>query len=58
MGALATLQQNQIFTKEQILNFAGFYNALKKVHNRLVSEGYICRNGELISPDSPPALQK
>jgi hypothetical protein len=42
---------NQNFTGEQIKNFAGFYNSLKTVHNRLVSEGYIIKNGELIPPN-------
>lgn len=41
---------NQNFTEEQIKNFAGFYNSLKTVHNRLVNEGYIIKNGELIPP--------
>lgn len=45
------VEQNQIFTDEQVKNFAGFYNSLKTVHNRLTSEGYIIKNGELTPPN-------
>lgn len=40
-------QQNYNFTKTAIENFAGFHNALKKVADRLVSEGYVLENGKL-----------
>lgn len=30
--------QKYIFTNEEINNFAGFYNSLRKVHNRLIRE--------------------
>lgn len=43
-------QQNQIFTEEQIQNFAGFFNSIKKVHTRLIREGYIIKNGEVVKP--------
>ena len=43
-------QQNQIFTDSQIQNFAGFYNALKKVHNRLIKEGYLVKNKQILPP--------
>lgn len=42
--------QNQIFTDSQIQNFVGFSNAIKKVHLRLIGEGYIIKNGEVFSP--------
>lgn len=45
-------QQNNIFTSEQINNFAGFYNALAKVHNRLIKEGYTIKNGQIIPPQN------
>ena len=43
-------EQSQIFTEEQIKNFAGFYNSLKAVHNRLINEGYTINNGEILPP--------
>jgi len=43
-------QQNLIFSPEQINNFAGFYNALKTVHDRLIAEGYIIKPGQIIPP--------
>jgi hypothetical protein len=45
-------QQNSIFSPEQINNFAGFYNALVKVHNRLIKEGYIIKDGQIIPPQN------
>jgi hypothetical protein len=45
-------QQNLIFTPEQINNFAGFYNALKRVHNRLTKEGYVIKEGQIIAPEN------
>ena len=42
--------QQNIFTEEQISNFAGLYNALKKVHIRLISEGYIIEKDKIIPP--------
>lgn len=45
-------QQNFIFSDEAIKNFAGLYNALKKVHDRLIREGYKIENGEIIKPSA------
>lgn len=42
--------QNQIFTDSQIQNFVGFSNAIKRVHLRLIGEGYIIKNGEIFPP--------
>lgn len=44
-------QQKLIFTQAQINNFAGFYDALKKVHNRLIKEGYTIKDGQIIPPE-------
>ena len=44
------VEQNQIFTDEQVKNFADFSNSLKTIHNRPISEGYIIKNGEIIPP--------
>lgn len=42
--------QNEIFTEEQIRNFADFSNSIKTVHNRLVREGYTIKDGKIIPP--------
>lgn len=44
-------QQNQIFTDEQIQDFADFFNAVRKVHYRLISEGYSIKDGQVTKPD-------
>jgi hypothetical protein len=44
-------KNNDIFTNKQIENFAGFFNALKKVHVRLVKEGYKIKDGKIIHQD-------
>jgi len=48
--------KNTIYNDEQIKNFAGFYNAIRKVHRRLTSEGYIIKDGHILSPaqSKPP----
>ncbi|MFH1254912.1 MAG: hypothetical protein V1667_00325 [bacterium] len=43
-----------IFTEEEINNFAGFYNTLRKVHDRLIREGYKISDGKI----TPPKKQK
>ena len=43
-------QQNQIFTDSQIQNFVGFYAAIKRVHSRLISEGYTIKDGQIFPP--------
>jgi len=43
-------QQNQIFTNGQIQNFVGFYSAIKRVHSRLISEGYTIKDGQIFPP--------
>jgi len=45
--------QNQIFTDSQIQNFVGFYSAIKRVHLRLIGEGYIIKDGQI----SPPKIE-
>lgn len=39
-------QQNNLFTEEQINNFAGLGNTLKKIHLRLTTEGIIINGSE------------
>lgn len=43
-------KQNNIFTDEQLQNFAGFEIILRKVHNRLIREGYIIKDGKFMPP--------
>jgi predicted Zn-dependent protease len=43
-------QQNQIFTDDQIQDFAGFFNSVRKVHYRLISEGYSIEDGQITKP--------
>lgn len=42
--------QDHIFTNEQKDVFLGFFDALRRVHNRLISEGYVVKDGEIIPP--------
>ncbi len=39
-----------IFNDKEIENFAGFYDALKRVRNRLINEGYTIKDGQIIPP--------
>lgn len=43
-------QNNFIFSQAEIDNFSGFYAALKTVHDRLIKEGYIIKDGQIIPP--------
>lgn len=36
--------QQNIFTDEQIENFAGFFNILEHIHHRLIIESYVIKN--------------
>lgn len=38
------------FTEQGIKNIASFSDALKKIHIRLISEGYKIENGKVIEP--------
>jgi len=44
-------KNDYIFTEKEIENFAGFYNALKKVHIRLIKEGYKIKDGKITPPN-------
>jgi hypothetical protein len=43
-------QQNHIFSNEQITIFVGLRDTLKKIHTRLISEGYTIKNNAIIPP--------
>ena len=40
------------FTDKEIENFVGFFDALKAIHIRLISEGWQYENEELIPPNA------
>ena len=42
--------QKYIFTDEQIANFANFSNTLKNIHTRLINEGYVIKDNQIIPP--------
>ena len=42
--------QQNIFTDEQIENFAGLFDILERVHRRLIMEGNIIKDNEIIPP--------
>lgn len=44
-------KKEYIFTEKEIENFAGFYNALKQVHVRLIKEGYKIKDGKITPPN-------
>ena len=43
---------NDIFTDDEMKNFTGLYSALKRVHDRLIREGYEIKYGEIKLPPS------
>ena len=40
----------QIFTDEDIASFVELGGVLWKIHNRLISDGYVFKNGKLSKP--------
>jgi hypothetical protein len=44
------IRENERFTDEQIEQFAGFAYKLKRIHERLMAEGYTIRNGQITPP--------
>lgn len=43
-------EKNIIFSDQGIKNIAAFSETLKKIHARLINEGYVIKNGEIIPP--------
>lgn len=41
-----------IFTDNGVENIASFCNTLKKIHTRLLSEGYVFKNGAIIKQNN------
>lgn len=51
MGAVIIMKKKEyIFTEKEMENFAGFYNALKQIHIRLIKEWYEIKDRKIISP--------
>lgn len=44
-------KDKNIFTEEAINNFAGLYVTLKKIHDRLIREGYTIGDGKITPPE-------
>ena len=45
-------KSNKIFTSSETENIVSFYATLKRIHERLISQGYIIENGKIIPPTS------
>ena len=45
-------QNKYIFSDQQITNFVDYYHLLKRIHNRLLSEGYIIKDGKISKPEN------
>ena len=43
--------QQNIFTNEQIENFAGLFDVLERVHRRLEMEGYTITDDKITPPE-------
>jgi 23S rRNA maturation-related 3'-5' exoribonuclease YhaM len=42
--------QTNIFTEEGIKNISRFQDTLKRIHIRLISEGYVIKDGKIEKP--------
>jgi len=40
--------QNAVFSDKEITNFIAFSCTLKRIHTRLIKEGYIIRSGQIL----------
>ena len=56
---MTNIAKNNInFSEQQITNFVSFGYALKKIHNRLIGEGYIIKNNKIIPPTKIDRMKK
>jgi len=46
-----TTENSSIFSQTEIDNFVAFSSTLKRIHNRLISEGYTIKDGKIIKPE-------
>lgn len=40
-----------VFSQNEIDNFIAFSSTLKRIHNRLISEGYTIKDGQIYKPE-------
>ncbi len=45
-------QKKNIFNEEEIKTFVDFYQLLQRIHNRLIREGYVIKDGKISKPES------
>ena len=45
-----TTSEKRIFTDEGIKNISRFQDTLKRIHIRLISEGYVIKDGKIEKP--------
>jgi len=43
-------EKSRIFTDQGIKNIIAFSDTIKRIHIRLIKEGYIIKDGEIIPP--------
>lgn len=51
-------RQKNLFSDEQITTFVEYYNLLKRIHNRLISEGYIIKDGKISKSENLKMILK
>ena len=51
------VEKKDIFTDEQITEFVDFYHLLNRIHNRLISEGYIIKDDKIYKPEINSGIQ-
>ncbi len=40
-----------VFSQSEIDNFIAFSSTLKRIHNRLIGEGYVIKDGAIYKPE-------
>ena len=44
-------EQNKIFSEEALNNIVNLYCILRKIHNRLIAEGYTFKDNKIYPPE-------
>jgi hypothetical protein len=47
----STRQKDNIFSEEGLCNIVAFLEILRRIHARLIAEGYVLKNGVFVKPD-------
>jgi hypothetical protein len=50
--------ENKAFSQDEIDNFITFSSVLRRIHNRLVSEGYVVKDGQIVKMEVDGSLTK